>query len=118
MEISFKIKPHNGFIREGRNLVAIKRISLLEALEAKSFDLTNLDGTEVSVVVTDILTPTTLLKVPNEGFYFKTKTPFEEEDSANDSRLARGDLYVKFNIIFPSELTVDQKDSLRDILQD
>jgi DnaJ family protein B protein 4 len=99
-------------MRQDENLVAIKRISLLEALHAKSFDLENLDGSQVSVVVTDILTPKTILKVPGQGFYVKS-----ESNEVNQERMKRGDLYVRFDIIFPTELTPDQKDGLAEILE-
>ena len=94
--------------------MAIKHITLLEALEAKSFDLVNLDGSEVSVVVSDILNPSTVLKVPGKGFYYQKMPEFGEEDF--QSRLERGDLYVRFNIIFPTELSSGAKDAIRDVL--
>lgn len=99
-------------MKQDQNLIAIKKITLLEALHAKSFDLTNLDGSQVSVVVSDILTPKTILKVPNQGFYYKP----EKNDNSED-RLKRGDLFVRFDIIFPTELTPEQKDQLADILE-
>ena len=116
MEIIFKTKPNKDFTRQGQHLVAIKHITLLEALEAKSFDLINLDGSEVSVVVSDILNPSTLLKVEGQGFYYQRKPEFGEEES--QCRLERGDLYVRFNIIFPTELTPAQKDTLREVLEE
>ena len=66
------------------------------------------------MVVTEILSPTTVLKVKNEGFYFNS----ESKNEFNNSRLIRGDLYVKFDIVFPKELTNLQKDNLKDILED
>lgn len=118
MEIAFKIKSNARFMRREQNLVAIKKITLLEALQAKSFDLENLDGSQVSVVVTDILTPSTVLKVPNQGFYFWKDEPFQKQNSGDDNLLRRGDLFVRFDIVFPTDLTTDQKDCLAEILDD
>ena len=95
--------------------MAIKQISLMEALEAKSFDLVNLDDSQISVVVTEILSPTTILKVKKQGFYFGAH---DGGKLKKKSRLVRGDLYVKFDIIFPKELSIMQKDNLREILED
>lgn len=118
MEIAFKIKSNSRFMRKEQNLVAIKKITLLEALQAKSFDLENLDGSRVSVVVTDILNPATVLKVPQQGFYFWKEEHFTKNGSRNENLLQRGDLFVRFDIIFPTELTTDQKDCLAEILED
>jgi DnaJ-class molecular chaperone len=65
-----------------------------------------LDGRLLRVPVDSVITPKTVLKVDGEGMtvWGEDSDPLEEPK--------RGDLYVKFDIKFPSKLTEAQRQRL------
>ncbi|KDP21245.1 hypothetical protein JCGZ_21716 [Jatropha curcas] len=97
-------KPHAVFKRDGNDLVVNKKISLLEALTGKTFDLTTLDGRYLTIPVTDIIKPGTEIVIPNEGM------PISKEPHK------KGNLRIKFDVGFPSRLTAEQKSDLKRVL--
>ncbi|OMO51648.1 hypothetical protein CCACVL1_29664 [Corchorus capsularis] len=94
-------KPHAMFKRDGNDLVVHQKITLLEALTGISFSLTTLDGRFLPVPVADIVKPGYEVVIPNEGM------PISKEPSK------KGNLKIKFEIIFPSRLSAEQKSDLR-----
>ncbi|KAJ3362522.1 Type I HSP40 co-chaperone [Allomyces javanicus] len=84
-------KPHPVFKRDGSNLHMEQTVDLLTALAGGQFVVTHLDGRHllVSVVPGEILAPGTVKVVPEEGF------PTERTHHP-------GDLYIKFNVQFPT----------------
>jgi len=97
-------RPHDIFKRDGNDLVVIQKISLVEALIGKTFNLTTLDGRDLTIQVTDIVRPGFELVVSNEGM------PISKEPGK------KGNLRIKFDVAFPSRLTTQQKSGLRRIL--
>ncbi|XP_047161802.1 dnaJ homolog subfamily B member 4-like [Vigna umbellata] len=97
-------RPHDIFKRDGNDLVVIQKILLVEALIGKTFNLTTLDGRDLTIQVTDIVRPGFELMVPNEGM------PISKEPGK------KGNLRIKFDIMFPSRLSTQQKSDIRRIL--
>ncbi|XP_027346411.1 dnaJ homolog subfamily B member 1-like [Abrus precatorius] len=97
-------KPHAFFKRDGNDLVVTQKILLVEALVGKTLHLTTLDGRDLTIHVTDIVKPGYVLVVPNEGMPI-TKEPGK-----------KGNLRIKFDVMFPSRLTTQQKHELKKIL--
>ncbi|KAF7809194.1 dnaJ-like protein subfamily B member 4-like [Senna tora] len=97
-------KPHAFFKRQGNDLVVTQKILLLEALVGKTLNLTTLDGRYLTIEVTDIVEPGYQLVVPNEGM------PISKEPGK------KGNLRIKFDVMFPSRLTTQQKYDLKRIL--
>ncbi|KAK7368141.1 hypothetical protein VNO80_10163 [Phaseolus coccineus] len=97
-------RPHDIFKRDGNDLVVIQKILLVEALIGKTFNLTTLDGRDLTIQVTDIVRPGFELVVSNEGM------PISKEPGK------KGNLRIKFDVVFPSRLTTQQKSDLRRIL--
>ncbi|XP_047157434.1 dnaJ homolog subfamily B member 13-like [Vigna umbellata] len=97
-------KPHALFKRDGNDLVVTQKILLVEALVGKTFNLTTLDGRELTIQVTDVVKPKFVLVVPNEGM------PISKELGK------KGNLRIKFDVMFPSRLTTQQKYELKKIL--
>ncbi|KAB5537586.1 hypothetical protein DKX38_015119 [Salix brachista] len=97
-------KPHSVFKRDGNDLVVNQKISLLEALTGKTIELTTLDGRYLPISVTDIVKPGQELLVTNEGM------PISKEPTK------RGNLKIKFDVTFPTRLTVEQKSDLKKAL--
>jgi DnaJ family protein B protein 4 len=105
-DLIFVVKetPHVLFKRDGRDLVMTQKISLLEALVGTTLNITTLDGREIMVKVTDIVTPQYEKVVSDEGMPRK-----------DPSR--KGKLRIKFHIEYPSMLTSQQKLEVRRILR-
>ncbi|XP_050236095.1 uncharacterized protein LOC126686107 [Mercurialis annua] len=97
-------KPHAVFKRDGNDLIVNQKISLLEALTGKTFDLTTLDGRYLTVPATDIIKPGYEVVISDEGMPI-SKQPHK-----------RGNLIIKFDVTFPSILTAQQKSDLKRVL--
>lgn len=93
-------KPNPVFERDGNDLVVNQKISLLEALTGKTLNITTLDGRNLSTE-TDIVKPGYEVVIQGEGM------PISKEPNK------KGNLRIKFDIIFPSKLTLEQKSDLR-----
>ena len=97
-----KILDHPRFKKDKYNLIYEKNILLSESLCGLKFKLYQLDERELKVQMNDIIRPNEEYIVRNEGFY-----------KNNDER---GDLIIKFNIIFPENLSKERKTYLYKIL--
>ena len=98
-------RPHAIFKRDGKDLIMTEKISLLEALVGKTLNITTLDGRHITVKLDDIVTPGYEKVVADEGM------PSKEPGK-------RGNLRIKFNVMYPSSLTSQQKYDVRRILND
>lgn len=94
-------KPHDVYKRDGNDLIINHRVSLAEALAGTTVNLTTLDGRNLSIQVTDIVSPGYELVVSREGM------PIAKEPRT------RGDLKIKFEVKFPTRLTPEQRSALR-----
>ncbi|XP_004499435.1 uncharacterized protein [Cicer arietinum] len=97
-------KPHALYRRDGNDLVINQEITLVEALTGKTLELTTLDGRNLMVPLTDIVTPGAEIVVPDEGM------PISKE------RGRKGNMKIKLDIKYPSRLTPQQKSDLRRVL--
>lgn len=94
-------KPHGVYKRDGNDLVVNQRVSLAEALGGTTVNLTTLDGRNLTIPVTDIVTPGFELVIAREGM------PIVKEPGN------RGDLKIKFDVKFPTRLTSEQRAGLK-----
>ncbi|GMI81170.1 hypothetical protein like AT5G25530 [Hibiscus trionum] len=94
-------KPHDFYKRDGNDLIVNQRVSLADALVGTTINLVTLDGRNLSLPVTDIINPGYELVVSREGMPI-TKEPGN-----------RGDLKIKFEVMFPTELTPEQREELK-----
>lgn len=102
-------KPHDRFRREGNDLVANLKISLVDALTGSGTKqvLELLDGRKLQVPVpVGIVKPGATTTVPDEGM------PIRKEGSTKK----KGDLIVKWDVVFPDHLTPAQKEGIRKVL--
>lgn len=99
-------RPHAIFKRDGKDLIMTEKISLLEALVGKTLNITTLDGRHITVELDDIVTPGYEKVVADEGM------PLSKDPSK------RGNLRIKFNVMYPPSLTPQQKYDVRRILND
>lgn len=95
--VTLRQKPHPRFTRKGNDLHMEMVISLKEALLGFSKSVDHFDGRKVVVSNSKITKPNEVKRIKEEGMP-KKDIPSE-----------RGDLFVKFSLKMPSELTSQQK---------
>lgn len=103
-------KPHDQFKREGNDLICRVPISLVDALtegaEKKVVEL--LDGRKLQVPV-----PGGVVKPGQETTIHGEGMPIRKEGSVKQ----KGDLIVKWDVIFPERLSPAQKEGLKKVLR-
>ncbi|CAN8252281.1 unnamed protein product [Cochlearia groenlandica] len=97
-------KPHDYFKRDGNDLITSKRVTLAEAIGGTTVSVEMLDGRNLPVSVTNIISPGYEVVVQGEGM------PIAKEPRN------KGDLKIKFDVQFPTRLTTEQKAALKRVL--
>ncbi|KAJ8899073.1 hypothetical protein K2173_010226 [Erythroxylum novogranatense] len=104
-DLRFRIHtaPHDLFRREGSDLHTTITITLVQALVGFEKTIKHLDEHLVEIGTKGITKPKEVRKFKGEGMplHFSTK---------------KGDLYVTFEVLFPTALTEDQKKKIKEIL--
>ncbi|KZT29682.1 DnaJ-domain-containing protein [Neolentinus lepideus HHB14362 ss-1] len=101
-------KPHDRFTRNNDDLETTVKIPLVDALTGTGGTKTveALDGRKIQVPVPGtIVKPNSVTKVPNEGM------PIRKQGGKK-----KGDLLVKWDVVFPDRLTTAQKEGVRKVL--
>lgn len=97
-------KPHSVFTRDKDNLKMVVKLSLVEALTGFSKTITTLDGRKLKVNNANSVVQTGQeSRVPNEGM-------------PNSKTGKKGDLIVKYEVVFPTSLTTEQKEGIKKLL--
>ncbi|XP_012452139.1 uncharacterized protein LOC105774259 [Gossypium raimondii] len=92
-------KPHNVFTREGNDLIVAQN-----ALYGCTVHLTTLDGRNLTIPIHNVIHPCYEEVVPREGM------PIQKDPSK------RGNLRIKFDVKFPTQLTPEQKSGIKKLL--
>ncbi|KAK8693787.1 hypothetical protein V6N13_071356 [Hibiscus sabdariffa] len=104
-DLKFRIRtaPHDQFRREGNDLHTTVTITLVQALVGFEKNIKHLDDHLVDIGTKGITKPKEVRKFKGEGMplHFSNK---------------KGDLYVTFEVLFPTSLTEDQKSKIKSIL--
>ena len=110
--IKIKEKKNNIFKRVNKNdLIYIHEIKLSQALNGDPVRLTTLDNRKIAVSIDEIISPSTIKKVPGEGMPI-----YKKELSIRDMEIEKGDLYIKFHIIFPEYIDPVRKMEISKLL--
>ncbi|XP_074556859.1 uncharacterized protein LOC141812766 [Curcuma longa] len=96
-------KPHEVYKREGNDLVVHQKISLVDALAGTTINLVTLDGCNLVIDMTDVIKLNYELVIKNE------RMPITRESGK------KGKLIIKFDVKFPSRLTLEQHAGIRSI---
>uniref|UniRef100_A0A8D1E5A4 J domain-containing protein n=1 Tax=Sus scrofa TaxID=9823 RepID=A0A8D1E5A4_PIG len=99
-----KEKLHPRFRRENDDLFFVNAIPLGKALTCCTVEVKTLDDRLLNIPINDIVHPKYFKKVPGEGM------PLPEEPAR------KGDLFIFFDIQFPTRLTPQKKQMLRQAL--
>ncbi|GAB2282221.1 DnaJ protein erdj3b [Dionaea muscipula] len=104
-DLKFHIRtaPHDRFTREGNDLRTTVTITLVQALVGFEKTIKHLDDHLVDISSKGITKPKEVRKFKGEGM------PLHYSNK-------KGDLYVNFEVLFPTSLTVDQKQKIKEIL--
>ncbi|XP_074271940.1 uncharacterized protein LOC141595887 [Silene latifolia] len=94
-------KRHGVFQRDGNDLIISYKVTLAQAIGGTTVNIITLDGRNLSIPVTEIVTPNFELVVAQEGM------PIAKEPRQ------KGDLRIKFDIKFPAKINVDKKKALK-----
>lgn len=97
-------KKHPQFERDGNDLIKTVTVDLHEALLGTSVFITTLNGKSINVEVPEIVSPKYVKVLVGEGMPL-SKSP-----------TSKGDLKIKFDIRFPTELSVEQRATLKSCL--
>lgn len=97
-------KEHGRFKRMGDDLEITVRLPLADALAGSSITIPGIEGRSYRLDVPEIVSPKTLKTIQDAGMPL-SKRPGQ-----------RGNLKVKFDIVFPSFLLRDKRDRLRELL--
>lgn len=105
---------HADYKRCGNDLIYTKRITLQEALAQKPVTLKTLDGRCLTVTCADQISPQSIQLVRGEGMPItapleKNEDPMMKFVIASTVEAARGDLYVRFDISFPTTFSQNTK---------
>ena len=110
--VKIKEKKNNSFKRVNKNdLIYIHEITLAQALNGDPVRLTTLDNRKISISIDEIISPSTIKKVPGEGMPI-----FKKELSVRNLEIEKGDLYIKFHIIFPEYIDPVRKMEISKLL--
>ncbi len=103
-DIQFVIeqKEHPIFKRNGDDLEIFIELSLKEALCGTERIIKTLDGKQIKLAINNIVSPNMVKIYKNEGMFRKQG--------------GRGNLVIKFRVIFPKTLTSSQKDIINNCL--
>lgn len=97
-------KPHDRFVREGNDLVMSVRLPLAEALCGVRMEVPALDGRTLSLAVPEVITPGYEKRIKGEGMPI-SKAPGQ-----------KGDLLMRFEVVFPALVKESSKAQLKVLL--
>jgi len=96
-------KDHAEYHREGDHLYKTVEIPLVDALTGFSITLNQLDGTQFTLNIDDVIDCDHVLRVPGKGMPRRSGRGY-------------GDLYITFEVDFPDELSAGQKAQIKTAL--
>ena len=96
--IVIKELPNNNYLRVDNDLFYEKSISLVDALCGSQFYITHMDNRKFAIKLTEIIQPNSIKKIFKEGMN------------------SNGNLYIKFNILFPTRISEERKMYLKKLL--
>ena len=97
-----KLLPHKRMKRINNDLFIIIDVLLIEALTGINLNLDFIDNTTLHFSLNSIITSNNIITIKNKGFFINNNQ--------------RGNLLLKFNIIYPKILNDVQKEKLKNIL--
>lgn len=113
--VRIKEKKHPKFKKVNKNdLVYVQKISLIDALNSVPVTIFTLDNRKIIVTMDEIISPQTVKTVKLEGMPI-----YNKEDPLQNlvDKEKKGDLFVKFDIIFPKFIEPTKKEEITNLLE-
>lgn len=101
--LTIDVKPHPKFKRLDDDLEVVVQLSCFEAILGKQLTIDTIDNKTLAVNVPPGTQHNQIFSVPNYGMF-------------NNSTNTRGRLFIKVNIIIPTNLTDEQKTILKNFI--
>ena len=92
-----------GYARQGNDLIYTNKISLSDALTDCSLRIPTLDSRVISIACPEVVSP-----------YYEKRIVGEGMPSSKTGK--KGDLIIRFHILFPKYLNLNKKEKIREIL--
>merc|ERR1719491_2511738 len=105
--VKFKLKAekHHRFARRGDDLHMDLQVSLREALLGWTQTIRHLDGHSIEIGTQSVTKPFQVINVKGEGMPLR------------DDAASFGSLYVKVEVLFPPQLTAEQREAMEKIFE-
>ena len=123
LNIKFKMIPSETgsnsakFERKNGNCLLYRHtVCLLDVIQCKPVRMTTLCGRNLLIAIDQIQSPGSVKVVQGEGFVKYRGESKGAKDATAGKAEERGDLYIVFDVQFPTKLSVDQKQEINDIL--
>lgn len=104
--IQEKPKSDPGYERDGNTLIYTHKISLADALTDCSLQIPTLDQRIISLACPEVVSPFYEKLIPGEGM------PYAKKDGSK----AKGDLIIRFHILFPKYLNGTKRVKIKELL--
>ncbi|KAL4503012.1 hypothetical protein ABPG72_014241 [Tetrahymena utriculariae] len=109
--------PHSRFKRKGNDLVYTQTINLSQSWSFKGVHLITLDSRRLYIPIDEVITPKTVKVVEGEGMPIQ----FETLKGLKNKQLLqpykdRGNLIIKFNVEFPTQLSIEELKKISELL--
>ena len=104
-----------NYQRKGDDIIYTHTVTLKEALQMQPIAVTTLDNRKVFVAPNEIVSPQTELRVPGEGMPRAMTGDIIVDTTTQQMPQAqqpRGDLIVRFNIIFPKRVVHENRQEI------
>ena len=110
--IHIQEKEHPYFRRVNKNdLIYTHTLTLAEALYGETVQINTLDNRIIYIAIDEIINPKTVKIVKGEGMPI-----YRKEVSVNDMDVKKGNLFIKFNIVFPEVIDPEKKERIIKLL--
>lgn len=103
--IKFAQKTHLKFKRQGNDIVYIHKLSLLDSLKSSPIHFTTIDNQMIEVAVDEVISQKSEKVILNKGMPILNNDPL----GPIKRNFQRGNLIIKFDIQFPTELSEKQR---------
>lgn len=113
IKLSLDDSVKTGFVRSGNNLIYTHSMSLKDALMCAPVSLKTLDNRCINLNIDQNITPQAVHQLTGEGM----PLPKETTTVMALSALPKGDLFIKFDIVFPTNMTADQRNQILSLLR-
>jgi DnaJ-class molecular chaperone len=102
--IQERANSDSGYVREGNNLIFTYKLSLSDALTDCSLQVPTLDQRVISIACPEVVSPFYEKFIPGEGMPLAKKAG------------QKGDLVIRFHILFPKYLDGAKRTKIRELL--